>query len=76
MSKKKKYKTTGKFVRVCLYDEMPRLGCGVRNVEIISEGYKWVKVRYDGMNTRIKASIWNMIIKGSEKRFERSQEKT
>jgi hypothetical protein len=39
---------------VYLQDEAPRIGCGWRNIEIVSRGSKWVKVRYAPLTVKVK----------------------
>lgn len=36
----------GETVRIHLGDQAPRIGSGMRPVEILSIGYKWVTVKY------------------------------
>ncbi len=36
----------GDTVRIHLGDQAPRIGSGVRHVEILSMGHKWVTVKY------------------------------
>jgi len=35
-----------KTAQIHLHDEAPRIGAGIRTVEVLTEGYKWVTVRY------------------------------
>jgi len=73
MYKKIKHKTNGVYA-VSLINEMPRIGSGLRHVEMITLGYKWVKVKtYLGnpkkvdqrliQTHRIRRSVWDSIKK-------------
>lgn len=47
---------------IYLQDEAPRIGCGWRTVELVSKGYKWVKIRArGGQCVKLRRSVWDAI---------------
>jgi hypothetical protein len=73
MYKKIKHKHNGIF-SVHVNNELPKIGSGHRHVEVLTMGYKWVKVRtYLGsprkvdarllQTHRIRRSVWDSINK-------------
>lgn len=49
--------------RVHFHDEAPRLGCGVRGVELIRLGWKWalIRERSTGLAVRVGRKVWDQI---------------
>jgi len=65
---------------VNLYDYAPRIGSGWRRVELVSEGWKWTKIKYRPMglngspiferpiHSKILSKVWDKLPK-KEKLF-------
>ena len=60
---------------VNLYDYAPRIGSGWRRVELVSEGWKWTKIKYRPMglngspiferpiHSKILSKVWEKLTK-------------
>ena len=46
-------------MKIYLMDEAPRIGAGIRDVEVVSTGPKWVKVRHDSLAPKKKGDRKN-----------------
>ena len=66
-----KRKAKRKLVAVHLMDEAPRIGSGIRMVEVVTVGHKWVTVKswpagpkYDPVQHKFKKADWGRISNG------------
>lgn len=52
-------------VWVHLKDEIPRLGMGIRRVEVIKLGWKWAHLRTPGKahGVRVSRKVWDSVTK-------------
>lgn len=54
----------GKTFRVHLLDEINKIGSGLRHIEVMSYGPKWVRIQYpaNDIRVRVKRSIFDPIV--------------
>ena len=50
-----------KLYKLYLEDDIPAFGCGLRIIEVLKVGRKWVKLRSGGCNKRIRVSLWEKL---------------
>jgi hypothetical protein len=43
-------------MRIYLMDEAPRIGSGMRDVEVVSTGPKWTTVKYAPLSVKVRGS--------------------
>jgi hypothetical protein len=50
-------------LRVYFGDEVPRIGCGWRGIDIVTLGRKWVRIKElgSGRAARLKRPVWDQL---------------
>ena len=59
-------------IRIFLQDEVPAIGSGWRNIEVVRLGYKWVLIKHQGKGKRIKRKVWDKITTPPEPKGKRA----
>lgn len=56
-------------VTIFFHDECPRIGSGMRRVNLISCGYKWARIECaaTGARARLRRAIWDAVSKTNRK---------
>lgn len=65
--------------RVHFHDEAPRIGCGIRGIELIRLGWKWalIRERSTGIAMRLARKVWETIApEEAKERVAKSNEAT
>jgi hypothetical protein len=58
-----------------LKDELPRFGSGLRRVDVVQVGRKWVKVTCHGISCRVSSAMWAELRRRAERDFQDERSK-